>query len=71
MTVANKFEAKIDLKTVEFLLDLPPEFSVQEIKVENDDVILTIETDLDVPSQVSLQYQVDEYGNIALVGMNE
>ena len=69
--MANKLDAKIDLKTVEFLLDLPPEFSVQGIKVENEDVILTIETDLDVPSQVNLQYQVDDYGNIALVGMNE
>lgn len=69
--MANNVEAKIDLKTVEFLLDLPPEFSVKDFKLENDVVILSINTDLDVPSNVTLQYQTDDYGNIALVGMDE
>jgi hypothetical protein len=67
--VANNFEAKIDLKTVEFLLDLPTEFSINDVKLENDSIILSISTDLDVPSNVTFQYQTDEYGNIALVGM--
>lgn len=65
----NKTEAKIDLKTVEFLLDLPTEFNLKGLRVENELVILTIETDLEVPSNVVLQYQTDEYGNVALVGM--
>ena len=68
--MANKMEAKIDLKTVEFLLDLPSEFAVENVKLENDAVILSISTDLDVPSNVTLQYQTDDYGNIALVGMD-
>lgn len=63
-------QAKIDLKTVEFLLDLPSEFSVEDLKLENDTVILSISTDLDVPSNVTFQYQTDDYGNIALVGMD-
>ena len=69
--MANQIEAKIDKSTVEFLLDLPTEFSLENLKVEEDSVILSISTDLDVPSNVVLQYQTDEYGNIALVGMNE
>lgn len=67
--MANNIEAKIDLKTVEFLLDLPSEFTLTNIKVENDNAILSIVTELDVPSNVTFQYQTDEYGNIALVGM--
>ena len=63
-------EAKIDLKTVEFLLDLPTEFSIEDIKLENDAIILGISTHLDVPSNVTLQYQTDEYGNVALTGMD-
>ena len=69
--MANKIQAKIDLKTAEFLLDLPSDFSVEDVRLENDSVILSISTDLDVPSNVTFQYEVDEYGNIALVGMNE
>ena len=69
--MANKVDAKIDLKTVEFLLDLPTEFSLENVRMEEDSVILSISTDLDVPSNVVLQYETDEYGNIALVGMNE
>lgn len=69
--MANKIEAKIDLKTAEFLLDLPPEFAVLDVKLIDGNIILSIDTDLDIPKQVTLQYQTDEYGNIALVGLGD
>ena len=69
--MANNILAKVDLKTVEFLLDLPSEFSLENITVENDAAVLSISTELEVPENVTLQYQMDDYGNIALVGMNE
>ena len=67
--MANRFDARVDLKTVEFLLDLPDEFSLVDINVENEFAILSIETELDIPSNVTLQYQSDDYGNIVLAGM--
>lgn len=67
----NNVQATVDKKTVEFLLDLPSEFELTDIKMENDSVILSISTELEVPSTATLQYQTDEYGNIALVGLDE
>ena len=66
----NNVIAKIDLKTVEFLLDLPTEFSITGIKLENNQVFVSFETELDVPENVTLSYQTDEYGNVALVGLD-
>ena len=67
--MANKSKAVTDLKTVEFMMDFPTEFTVTNVYKENDSVVFEFETDLDVPEQVKLQYQADEYGNIALVGL--
>lgn len=65
----NKVTAKVDVKVVEFLLDLPTDFSITDLKVEDGNVLVTFETDLDVPSEVSLEYNTDENGNIALTGL--
>ena len=51
------------------MMDFPTEFTVTNVYKENDSIVFEFETDLDVPEQVKLQYQADEYGNIALVGL--
>ena len=66
----NKITAKVDVKTVEFLLDLPTDFSITDLKLENNEVFVSFETELNVPENVTLNYQTDEYGNIALVGLD-
>jgi hypothetical protein len=66
----NKVTAKVDVKTVEFLLDLPTEFSITNLKLENNQVLVSFETTLDVPETVILNYQTDDYGNVALVGLD-
>jgi hypothetical protein len=66
----TKVTAKIDLKTVEFLLDLPTEFSITDLKLEDNQVLVSFETTLDVPETVILNYQTDDYGNVALVGLD-
>lgn len=66
----TKVTAKIDLKTVEFLLDLPSEFSITDLKLEDNQVLVSFETTLDVPETVTLNYQTDDYGNVALVGLD-
>jgi hypothetical protein len=65
----NKVRAKVDVKTVEFLLDLPTEFSITDVKMEDNNVLVTFETELDVPEEVSFEYNTDEYGNIAMTGL--
>lgn len=66
----NKVTAKVDVKTVEFLLDLPTEFSITDIKLEDGNVFVSFETELEVPSEVEFQYETDEFGNIAMTGLN-
>jgi len=66
----NKVTAKVDVKTVEFLLDLPTEFSITNLKLEDNQVLVSFETTLDVPETVILNYQTDDYGNVALVGLD-
>ena len=66
----NKVTAKIDVKTVEFLLDLPIDFSITDLKLEDNQIFVFFETELDVPENVTFNYQTDEYGNIALVGLD-
>lgn len=66
----NKVTAKVDVKTVEFLLDLPTEFSITDIKMEDGKVFVSFETTLDVPTEVEFQYETDEFGNIAMTGLN-
>ena len=66
----NKVTAKVDVKTIEFLLDLPTEFSITNLKLEDNQVLVSFETTLDVPETVILNYQTDDYGNVALVGLD-
>ena len=66
----NKVTAKIDVKTVEFLLDLPIDFSITDLKLKDNQIFVFFETELDVPENVTFNYQTDEYGNIALVGLD-
>jgi hypothetical protein len=66
----NKSKGTIDMKTVEFLLDLPEQFTITKIYTEDNNVCIEFETELEVPENVSFQYETDEYGNIALVGLN-
>jgi len=64
-------KAHVDLKTLEFMLDLPQSFVVQDILVDGDKAVLTLETDDEIPTEVSLVYDTDEYGNVALTGFGE
>ena len=66
----NKVTAKIDVKIVEFLLDLPTEFSILNVSMEDNKVLIVFETALDIPKEVEFQYETDEYGNIAMTGLN-
>jgi hypothetical protein len=65
----NKVTAKVDSKIVEFLLDLPTDFSMVDIKMEDGKVVVVFETELEIPAEVSLEYSTDEYGNIAMTGL--
>ena len=64
-------KANVDLKTLEFMLDLPQSFEVKDISVNGDIATLTIETSDELPEAVALIYQTDDYGNIALTGFGE
>jgi len=66
----NKSKGVVDTKTVEFLMDFPENFKVINIYTEENKVYFEFETELEVPENVSFQYETDEYGNIALVGLN-
>ena len=66
----NKSKGVIDTKTVEFLMDFRENFKITNIYTEENKVFFEFETELDVPENVSFQYETDEYGNIALVGLN-
>jgi len=69
--MANKVTAKIDAKTVEFLLDLPEDFSMTDVHMKDGIVYLNFETLLEVPEEVTFNYQTDDYGNVALVGLDK
>lgn len=64
-------KAYVDLKTLEFMLDLPQSFLVKDISVEGEKAILILEAEDDLPSEVSLVYNTDDYGNVALTGFGE
>lgn len=67
----NKTTVYLNPKTVEFMLDLPTECSISNIIMENNKILMTLETETVFPSNVELIYESDEYGNIALTGLNE
>ena len=64
-------KATVDLKTLEFMLDLPHSFEIKDVVVNGETATLTLETDEDMPEAVSLVYQTDEYGNVALTGFGD
>jgi hypothetical protein len=64
-------KAKVDIKTLEFMLDLPQSFVIKDVSLDNDSVILTIDTFDETPSEFSLVYGSDEFGNVALTGFDE
>lgn len=67
----NIVKAHVDLKTLEFMLDLPQSFIVKDILVDEDKAVLTLETDENLSPEVALVYNTDEYGNVALTGFGE
>jgi hypothetical protein len=64
-------KAKVDIKILEFMLDLPQSFVIKDVSLDNDSVILTIDTSDETPSEFSLVYGSDEFGNVALTGFDE
>lgn len=64
-------KAQVDLKTLEFMMDLPQSFVVTDVVMQGDKAILTLETDDEMPSEVALVYGTDDYGNVALTGFGE
>lgn len=64
-------KAKVDIKILEFMLDLPQSFVIKDVSLDNDSVILTIDTFDETPSEFSLVYGSDEFGNVALTGFDE
>ena len=64
-------KAKVDIKTLEFMLDLPQSFVIKDISLDDDTAILTIDTLDETPSEFFLVYGSDEYGNVALTGFDE
>jgi len=64
-------KAKVDIKTLEFMLDLPQSFVIKDISLDKDTATLTIDTSDETPPEFSLVYGSDEYGNVALTGFDE
>jgi hypothetical protein len=67
----SKVTLRTDLSKVEFLLDLPEEMKLTGIVSNGETVTLIVETELDLPQNAQLVYDTDEYGNIALVGIDD
>lgn len=65
-------KAKVDIKTLEFMLDLPQSFVIKDVDITDETAVLTVETsDLETPAEFSLVYGSDDYGNVALTGFGE
>ncbi len=65
-------KAKVDIKTLEFMLDLPQSFVIKDISTTEETAVLTVETDdQSIPEQFSLVYESDEYGNVVLTRFGE
>jgi len=65
-------KAKVDIKTLEFMLDLPQSFVIKDVDITDETAVLTIETDdSETPAEFSLVYGSDDYGNVALTGFGE
>jgi hypothetical protein len=62
-------ELRLEVSTAEFLLDLPDGISIRGAKVDGGVLVLEVDTELDFPEVSTLIYQNDDFGNIALVGI--
>jgi hypothetical protein len=69
--MAKEVTASIDVKVVEFMLDLPEDVEITKISLNDDKTVslgILVE-DETLPDIVSLEYAYDAYGTMALVNM--
>ena len=70
--MAKTVKTSIDVKVVEFMMDLPEEIEITEIVLNEDKTVtfsLLVE-DENLPDVVSLEYGSDDYGTMALVNIS-
>jgi len=70
--MAKTVKTSIDVKVVEFMMDLPEEVEIIEIVLNEDKTVtfsLLVE-DETLPDVVSLEYGSDDYGTMALVNIS-
>jgi hypothetical protein len=70
--MAKTVKTSIDVKIVEFMMDLPEEIEITGI-VLNEDKTVTFSLLVDnetLPDVVSLEYGSDDYGTMALVNIS-
>ena len=67
----NKTTVYLDPKIVEFMLDLPTDCSIFDLKMENNKILIILESETIFPPAAELVYEYDEYGNVALTGLTE
>ena len=70
--MAKTVKTSIDVKVVEFMMDLPEEVEITEIVLNEDKTVtfsLLVE-DENLPDVVSLEYGSDDYGTMALVNIS-
>jgi hypothetical protein len=70
--MAKTVKTSIDVKVVEFMMDLPEEVEITEVVLNEDKTVtfsLLVE-DETLPDVVSLEYGSDDYGTMALVNIS-
>jgi len=70
--MAKTVKTSIDVKVVEFMMDLPEEVEITEIVLNEDKTVtfsLLVEDEA-LPDVVSLEYGSDDYGTMALVNIS-
>jgi hypothetical protein len=70
--MAKTVTTSLDVKVVEFMLDLPEEIEITGI-VFNEDKTVTLSLLIDddtIPDTVSLHYESDDYGTMALTNIS-
>ena len=70
--MAKEVTASLDVKVLEFMLDLPESVEITGIVLNEDkSVSLTLLVDDEtLPDTVSLEYDYDDYGTMALVNLS-
>jgi len=70
--MAKTVKTSIDVKIVEFMMDLPEEIEITGIVLNEDKTVtfsLLVDNDT-LPDVVSLEYGSDDYGTMALVNIS-